>query len=44
VPVIISSADSHNDAWAICSEVGVTDYLGKPFDEGKLISILDKYL
>ncbi len=43
-PLIIASADIRQEAWPKCEDAGVTDYLEKPFNENKLLNLIEVYL
>ncbi|MFM2587642.1 response regulator [Vibrio sp. TBV020] len=44
VPIIISSADTKQEAWPRCVEVEASEFLEKPFSSNQLLSALHAYL
>ncbi len=44
IKIIIASADTKTEVWAECEEVGVDDYLEKPFDEDSLHRVIHQYI
>lgn len=44
IPIVALSANAFKDEIRACKEIGMNDYLTKPFEEEKLINTISKYL
>ncbi len=44
LPIVVTSADSKNEVWERCRQVGINDYLEKPYDGDQLLAMVGKYV